>query len=279
MVCVLTGPTGVSQQQAGRPPDKEVEAAWAFVFSDPPWTPPEKVKPLLTAVQDNQVRRLMEQRLEATHTELLSRWRECLAGRCGLDILLGCSRRVLRAESDLGGRAADRLEALRAHWERMRILERVERWRYEAGRLPVQDLCETRYARLEAEIRLTQGLPGHPDKERLTKLFAAWQEAAKTEVAERMKQFQEGFGTLDILLGASRRLLAAQLEARDLHADRIAALEAHAARLRQIEKINDARYQEHRIPVQDQAQPRFHRAEAEIWLARGKAGEMPDLAD
>ena len=77
--------------------------------------------------------------------------------------------------------------------------------------------------------------------------------------------------SLDALLQAYVRLLVAKLERTDKKADQLAAYEEHFERMKKMEKSSEARYHAGRIAVQDMAQMRYYRIEAEIWLERAKA--------
>ena len=47
-------------------------------------------------------------------------------------------------------------QALERHWQRIRQVEVVNKTRYEAGRIPIQDYAESQYYRLEAELWLVE---------------------------------------------------------------------------------------------------------------------------
>jgi RNA polymerase sigma factor (sigma-70 family) len=96
-------------------------------------------------------------------------------------------------------------------------------------------------------------------------------DAANVEAQARWKQYNAGQGTLDIVLGASRRLLEAeQLLNRD-KANQLAGLEHHLKRMKEAEAINQDRFNAGRIPVQDLAEARYYRIQAELWLGQAKA--------
>jgi RNA polymerase sigma factor (sigma-70 family) len=111
--------------------------------------------------------------------------------------------------------------------------------------------------------------------DKLPELFKAWVEAAKTEVDARTREFVAGRGTLDICMGASKRLLEAERESTKKRADQIAAYEAHWHRMKEIEKINLQRFNQGLIAIQDLAQSTYIRIEAEIWLERARRGINP----
>ncbi|HLJ96096.1 MAG TPA: RNA polymerase sigma factor [Gemmataceae bacterium] len=96
-------------------------------------------------------------------------------------------------------------------------------------------------------------------------------DAAKTELKARYREFCAGRGTLDILFGASRRLLEAERDLTPRKADQVAAWETHLQRMQDIYAINLARFEAGRISIQDLAQADFYRLDAEIGLEDAKA--------
>jgi hypothetical protein len=208
-------------------------------------------------------------RIEAAFYELEHRWMNCLAGRCTVDLLLDTSERLLGAELELSDRPADRVVFLDAHRRRMEAFEKLEKERFDAGRLPEQDLLQTRVVRLTAAIRLEKAKA--TDESNLKRLFKARGEAAEAEVTMRRQEYLNGRGTLDILLEANRHWLEAVQDMGGEPAHRVAALEAYRRRLAEIEKLNQERYDAGRIATQDLAQTRNCRAEADLWLERAKA--------
>jgi hypothetical protein len=97
-------------------------------------------------------------------------------------------------------------------------------------------------------------------------------ETAKKEFEARMKQFEAGKGTLDFLIAASKRWLNAETHAIPSGVSE-AYLQAHFDRMKKIQDINQERFDQGRISIEDLAQAKYYRLEAEIWLERFKAGE------
>jgi RNA polymerase sigma factor (sigma-70 family) len=95
--------------------------------------------------------------------------------------------------------------------------------------------------------------------------------AARTELDARTREFEAGRGTLDMLFGASRRLVEAQRDMNGSKEDLLTALKDHVERMKQIEKINQDRFDAGRLPIYDLAESTYYRTEAEIWLERAKA--------
>src|SRR5262249_2269685 len=113
--------------------------------------------------------------------------------------------------------------------------------------------------------------PAPAAEDKLTTLLKARVEMAETEFANRNQEFLAGRGTLDILFGAGKRLLQAQQELSNKKEDQISALEAYLKLTKDIEEVNQARFDAGRITIADLAESKYYRLEAEIWLERAKA--------
>jgi outer membrane protein TolC len=61
---------------------------------------------------------------------------------------------LLEAERALSDERAEQVKAIESHWKRLREIEKVNEERFDAGRIPIQDVLESRFYRLQAEIRL-----------------------------------------------------------------------------------------------------------------------------
>jgi hypothetical protein len=186
-----------------------------------------------------------------------------------LDLLLETSERLLGAEFDLSERPADRLIFLDAHHRRTVAAEKDGQRRFDLGRIPEQDLRQIQYARLTAEIGLERAKSA--DESKLKRLLKARAEAAEAEVVMRWTEYRNGRGTLDILLEANKHWLQAVQDMGDEPAHRIAALGAYRRRMAELEKVGQERYDAGRIPIQDLAEVRYYRAEADLWLERAKS--------
>ena len=106
--------------------------------------------------------------------------------------------------------------------------------------------------------------------DKLAALIAARYDAARTEVDFRWGRSVRGLETQDILLGSCLRLIEAERELSNKQADQLAALENHAQRMKEVEKIAKAKADAGRNTPQDLAQAQFYRLQAEIWLERMK---------
>ncbi len=213
---------------------------------------------------------LMKARLKAAETELYGRMKEFEVGKGTLDILFGASQRWLSAKLQLSNKKEDRIAALDAHFERMKEIESVNQQRFEAGRVHIMDLSVAKFYRLDAEIQLQRAKSPAKSEDKLKELMKARLQAAETEADMRMKEFIVGKGTLDILFGASRRLLSAKLDLSDKREDRMAALEAHLQRMKKLEAVNQQRFDDYKVQ-ENPSLVKFYRLDAEIELERAKA--------
>jgi hypothetical protein len=115
----------------------------------------DKLKALLDAMpRSSKMRSLLKEQIEAAQTETTSRFMEFLAGRGTLDIMIGASQRLLQAERDLSIKKEDVVAAYEAHWQRMKDVEAINKGRYDAGRIAIQDYAQSRFNRIQAEIWL-----------------------------------------------------------------------------------------------------------------------------
>jgi hypothetical protein len=117
------------------------------------------------------------------------------------------------------------------------------------------------------------------DKEtqaKVRELLVKRRDALKKEVKARTQEFEAGRGTLDILLGASKRLLKAELELADKQAQRVAAHKAHLDAIKKIAALTEAGYDAGRVKEADHQQAVAARLGAEIgWLRAGGKEKKP----
>jgi outer membrane protein TolC len=98
---------------------------------------------------------LLKQRAEAAREGLKFAQAEFQAGRSTGEALADWSRKLAAAELDRGNPNSG-LAALEDHVERLKELEKAKQVRFDAGRIPPQDMAAARYARLDAEIWLAR---------------------------------------------------------------------------------------------------------------------------
>jgi RNA polymerase sigma factor (sigma-70 family) len=119
--------------------------------------------------------------------------------------------------------------------------------------------------------KVTAMLATSKESDKLKSLLKERYEAASEVVDARFREFLAGRGTLDILIQSSHRLFDAERELSAKKADQIAAAEKRLRLLKAVEEVNKGRYDDGRISIQDYAQSKYNRLEAEIWLERAKA--------
>jgi RNA polymerase sigma factor (sigma-70 family) len=141
-------------------------------------------------------------------------------------------------------------------------------WGYAARANPAADDSPPQAAKQEG--KRTTDVADNERAERLKALLKERQDAAAKEFEHRHREFLAGRGTLDIVIGASGRLLKADLELAANKPARVAAREAHCDRLKEFHDINTARYEAGRITVADLKQTEYFYKDAEIELEREK---------
>jgi hypothetical protein len=151
----------VPQKKAVSPfEDKERRDA-ICVTADPAYsfaglTEAQAAELLAKSEQPAKIKSIIQQLFEAANVEAHNRWNNYVAGIGMLDMYLGGSRRLLEAERLLSKEKSHQVAALERHLKRMHEIENIAQARYEAGRIPVFDLAEPRYYRLQAELWLEQ---------------------------------------------------------------------------------------------------------------------------
>jgi RNA polymerase sigma factor (sigma-70 family) len=114
-----------------------------------------KVDGLLKAsTESDKMKALLKARYAAGAVMLESRWKEFLAGRGTLDILCSATERLLRTEIEICATKADRILAWEAHLRLAQEMHHVNQARWDAFRIPIQDLKQTEFLALDAEIAL-----------------------------------------------------------------------------------------------------------------------------
>jgi hypothetical protein len=250
---------------------------------------------------------LAQAKLAASQYSFESRFREFLAGRGTLDFMLEAFQQYSEAGIAVAQGPAEQAVYHEALWVLAYSAEHINRFRYEKGRIPLQDYAQSIAFRLQAQLALHRtwiplaqketragwyhGLDEFEDDSRylvlpakeLAKIkFQATQTDEKVLIqgmltatweqeAARSKEFHAGRGTLDFLLESSVRLAHARLLASNAPDDRLASYENLWLACREIERVNLFRYQNGRIPSQDYAVSRYYRREAELMLLEAQA--------
>jgi hypothetical protein len=83
-------------------------------------------------------------------------WENYQTGASGAPVLFQASRKLLEAELAVLDDPAERVAARERYWEQTRIVEDVQRAKYEVGRVSLADVMQISYERLDAEIRLAE---------------------------------------------------------------------------------------------------------------------------
>jgi RNA polymerase sigma factor (sigma-70 family) len=146
--------------------------AWVPQLGVPQQVPPpvpqladvsdEVRKSLVDGAEGGRLGDLLKEQLEAARTMTNARWEEFLVGRGTLDILFEASHHLLQAELDLASKRSNRLAILEADWQRLKDIETVNEARFQAGRIPIADLAQTRFNRARAELWLERARKGQP---------------------------------------------------------------------------------------------------------------------
>jgi hypothetical protein len=103
---------------------------------------------------------VLQDQYKAAREEADHRWGNLVAGRGSLDLTLGSFRRMLKVELDLCAKKVDVVAVLEAQLQRTRDVETVNQSRFDAGRISIQDLEQSRFYRIRAEIRLERAKAG-----------------------------------------------------------------------------------------------------------------------
>jgi hypothetical protein len=247
---------------------------------------------------------LLRARLDAARINFEARWKLYLAGskESTLHILLAAQDHLLVAELD--GLDGSRLPLLEARWQTAVRVEEINRARFEAVRIPIQDLAESTHARVQAEIVLVRALRElKEERPRLSaprllevadnvpkdyaerraalaqadlgRLLEECLAAARTDHEARFRLYMAGSreSTLDVLLSSSEKLTDIELMVSKDDAERLARLERHWERAWMVEQELRARFEAGRVPIQDLAQGKLHRLAAELRWAEARASK------
>jgi len=141
----------------------------ALVFSGPGATvraeqPAEKpaenrpsimmARPLKATSGDDQLRRLLIARYNSEVTEMQATVREFLAGRASYDLIADVAKRLVESSLEVYKKRADQIALLEQFLEITKKAERIQKQRFDQGRITLQDYEHSRNLRLDAEIKL-----------------------------------------------------------------------------------------------------------------------------
>ncbi len=232
-------------------------------------------------------------------------------GRGTLDFALDAALQMLETERALAVTSGEDITALERYWEVLAWMERVNRERYEAQRIPLKDLAQTSFQRQQAEIWLIEAQRKHNtplwrglrprhnllvfplpldamDVKYLAKakrtasraqprdLAADMVANGKTESNGRLSEFFNGRGTMDFLLEASQNQRNAEYHIAESPRKKLDALEEYWHRCLVVETVNVERYSAGRVNIRDRLRPTYRRCDAErqMLLARREQNEQ-----
>src|SRR5262249_134505 len=109
---------------------------------------------LEAAKGDDELRKLLKARYNAALRETKGRFMQFLAGKTTPELLADGGRRLLRAELELCDKPADRVKVREKFLTLAKEVERIQRERYDAGRIDEPDMAQAEHQRLDAEIEL-----------------------------------------------------------------------------------------------------------------------------
>jgi hypothetical protein len=277
----------------GLPRERHLEPN--VLYDDPPIQFMAKVK---VAASLAQLQELKQAQVDAAQEQLDVRFREFLAGRGTLDFVLESRTKLLLAQCRLYPDAATQVPFYEDHWLQKFEAEHVNQARFEAARITEQDVAQSRYDRLQAQLWMLDarakeganavrfvetGRPFDPGADPgASRRIAQWKQqllstdrqtlqrdllaAAQVETLARWREFLAGRGTLDFLLNSAHRLLDAEWALTRSKEEQQTLLTRHWDGMYLIWKITRARYEAGRIPIQDLAQTRHHLEQATGWL-------------
>ena len=237
--------------------------------------------------RDRELRRPAQQvRDEVSLLERKAVWdirlKEYLAGRGTLDRLLQCASEIMDAERIVAKNPLERVAACQAQVDRVLPVYEIVRQRYEAGKVPTQDLAQATGAYESARAQLTMergaALVSKPavatlpsSKILLDELVAA----AKAEWEARLNDYNAGRGTPTLMLACSKRLKDAELKKASSPEGRLIALKQHLDRLRVLINIAKARFEAGKLVYADMLEVSYARTEAQLELAEAESKSSP----
>jgi hypothetical protein len=303
-VCVLL--TILTAQQLGR------EYRWPVAYLERGPAPAAKIEELDGIPRDSQffarakrearyarLDRSAHEKVELLYWAYYSRRREFLAGRGTLDLCLAGTIRLRNAELAVAANVNERLAAYERCWFYNKEILDVNEARSKAGRIPIQDLLQSKHGFFGATIELVQaskakGGPFQPvgtalppyiemslqslaqakamiAKADLAVLSESRAAAARGACEARFREFLERRGTLDILLEAALQWLDSERAVYGNKADPIAFATRRIQLMALIDAENHERYQDVRIPIQDYLESHFYLQDAELELLDARA--------
>ncbi len=175
------------------------------------------------------------------------------------------------AEISIRKNKADRLAAAEAYVNRTKEIEKLAKVLLDDGELHIQDFWEATLNRADAEILLSK-IKGVDTNQIVSRsnISKVHLDAAKSAFEAEWKDFLAGRGNHEKLFVYSTAWLRAASALAETKAERIAAFEAHLARMKQLQKPIAKSYQAGRVPIRDLLATNFFLADAELQLSLTK---------
>lgn len=205
-------------------------------------------------------------------------WKDYVAGRGTIDVLLQASADLLESELKVAASPENRLAALKGQERRTLEASELVRQRFDAGKIDeatldrVSDAIDKAdSAVLDAESENMVSKPGlKADDRRMAALRLDLLDAGKQEWQARWLEFKAGRGDQSGLFAASRRLRDAELKNLAKPDEMLAARRSHVLRLSQVEVLDKLRYAAGKIPIAHLQESRYARIEAELEYEQAK---------
>jgi hypothetical protein len=92
--------------------------------------------------------------IEAAQIQYEARWKEFVAGKTVADFLLPWSVKWLEATLRTSEQTSEKVDACKAHLERMKAAEEINKAKFDAGSIAITQYEQCVYYRIEAEVML-----------------------------------------------------------------------------------------------------------------------------
>jgi RNA polymerase sigma factor (sigma-70 family) len=204
---------------------------------------------------------------DAYREQWKARFDEYIDGKTTVDVLCEASRFWGQAERVASRTKAEEVAACEAQLQRDLEVEAIARERFEAGKGNAAELAQARGQRQLSEGNLQEA---RKPNERISRLLRERRDAAKSEWEAREKSIKAGKGNLEKGWEPSRRLLEAELALADKQADRVAAWQAHAQRMKRTMDEYELRMQAAKLSEEEYNMAKYYYLDAEIGLERAK---------
>ena len=138
-------PTLTAQQPSQQEQPKEPEVKLPAILK----SKPAKIDP-----KDDELTKLLKARYNEAVGEMNAQVERYVSGTAVLDLTLEAGRRLLVSGLEMMDKPADRIAMLEQYLELAKEVEKVTKAQHDAARIPIQQMHQVRYYRLDAEIQL-----------------------------------------------------------------------------------------------------------------------------